>query len=220
MIIVIGASGIFVTALAIHVIRTSKWKSKNESDIVILKKQNSVKINENYDDHDITLSKTLSNFDTKNIDKIKYPTKEEYEKNINKYKNLNKHDKEKKVIFVRKIDDGQLEMFTNNDGNIETIGTIIHDGNKSIVTINDDSILQNAEIVVVNGTRFKKVPRPKERITEPLLKTTDGEVMSPKEMMNSSHLFSKLESDIVSQEDQESLLKKVKKIEKKDQTRK
>ena len=220
MIIEIGASCVFVTTLAIHVIRTSKWKSKTQKNIAIFKKQNSVKISENYDDHDITLSKALSNFDTKNIDKRKCPTKEEYEKNANKHRNLNKQDKEEKVIFVRKIDDGQLEMFTNNDGNIEKIGTIIHDGNKSIAAINDDSILQNADIVVVNGTRFKKIPKPKERITEPLLKTTGGEVMSSEEMMNSSHLFSKLESDIASQENQESHLKKVIKIEKKDQTRK
>ena len=194
MIIVIVGSCVFVIALAIHVVRTSKWKSKTERDISILKKTNSVKISENYDDHDITLSKSLSNFDTKNMDKRKYPTKEEYEKNAQKHRNLNEHDKEEKVICVRKIDDSQLEMFTNNDGNIEIIGTIIRDGNKSIATINDDSILQNADIVVVNGIRFKKVPKPKKRITEPLLKITDEEVMPSKE--------------------------KVKKIEKKVQTRK
>lgn len=211
MIIGIGASCVFVTALAIHVIRTSKWKSKTERDIAILKKQNSVKISENYDDHDITLSKALFNFDTKNIDKGKYTTKGEYEKNAKEHRNLNEHDKEEKVIFVRKIDDGQLEMFINNDGNIETIGSIIRDGSKSIVTINDDSILQNADIVVANGTRFKKVSKPKEKITEPLLKKTGGEVMLSEEMMNFSHLFSKLESDIASQEDQEILLKKLKK---------
>lgn len=81
-----------------------------------------------------------------------------------------------RVIFVRKIDNGKLEMFTNNEGNIEAIGTIICAGNKSIATINNDSVLQNADIVVVNGTRFKKVPQPKERITESLEKTTSEEV--------------------------------------------
>lgn len=109
------------------------------------------------------------------------------------------------------MDNGKLEIFTCNDKNIETIGTVISDGNKSIVTINDDSVLQNADIVVTNDTRFKKVP--KERITELLLKKNSEKVIL-EEIMSSSDLFSGLEVDIASQANQEILSEKVKKLEK------
>lgn len=68
MIIGIGAGAVFVTALTIHVIRTFKWtiRTKKESDV--FRKQNNFKISGNYDDHDITLSKALSSFGTKNTE--------------------------------------------------------------------------------------------------------------------------------------------------------
>lgn len=109
---------------------------------------------------------------------------------VKKRRNSSKQGIQERVIFVRKMEDGKLKMLTSNDGNIEVIGTIIRVGNKSIATINDNSALKNADILVVNGNSFKRVPKPEGRITEPLLKS---------EMVNSSQIFSKLETDVVDQ---------------------
>ena len=66
MIIEIGAGIVCITPLVIHMIKTMNWKSKTEKEIGEFKKHNNFTTNETYADHDITLSKALSNFSMKN----------------------------------------------------------------------------------------------------------------------------------------------------------
>lgn len=126
-------------------------------------------------------------------------------------------EKTPKILKIMTLKNKNLEIVTNNNGNIETIGTIIQDNNKYIATISDNSILETVDIIVKNGIRFKKVPKPKTRLTEPLLKLPSEKAVSKEEEdIDYSQLLSELENDVAASQERSG---KIKKLERPYQTR-
>lgn len=126
-------------------------------------------------------------------------------------------EKTPKILKVMTLKNNKKrEIVTNNNGNIKTIGTIMQDNNKYIAAISDNSILENVDIIVMNGIRFKKVPKPKTRLTEPLLKLPSEKAVSKEEDIDYSQLLRELETDIANSQDHSG---KIKKLERPYQTR-